>query len=129
MRTQVGKALLMHHCKNYKRTNLTGYWKFNHFLYVALNLSRAVIIFDPFYRATLPINMAEPTRRPSLVPLLATYCNYFARDKAETYYAAILQPYKINTAYASAAATTTSAEVARPIYTADQEVFPTAFLQ
>ena len=60
--------------------------------------------------------MADPTVCPSLVPLLAAYCNY----------ADILPPYMIDTANA---ATVTPAEVSQRIYAVAQDGVPNAFLQ
>ena len=44
--------------------------------------------------------MADPTSRPFLVTLLATYRDYFTRADTNTFrshYVAVLQPYKIDT--------------------------------
>ena len=62
--------------------------------------------------------MDDPTIRPSLVPPLANYFDYFTRAKANNlhgYYAAALCSYKINTKNAATSAAPT--EVARYIYT------------
>ena len=54
--------------------------------------------------------MADPTGRPSLMPPLATYCDYFERAEIapfRSHYAAILRPYNIDAE--NAAATTAPA--------------------
>ena len=91
---------------------------------------RAASSFDLFFHQLSALIMTNPTRSPSLVPLVTTYRDYLSRSNTNTFrgrYAAVLDPYSINpTASAAAAA---PADNARLIYAAVQEGVVTNFLQ
>ena len=73
--------------------------------------------------------MVTPTHTSILVPPMTKHWDYFTRAETNTFhgrYAAILGPFVIDPTAAASAAT---ADIARLIYAADQEVFPIAFLQ
>ena len=74
--------------------------------------------------------MDDNTGRPSLVSLLATYCDYFSRADTNTFcsrYASVFRPYHIE--IENSATTVSPQEVARKKYATAQEDVLTAFLQ
>ena len=80
--------------------------------------------------AAPPFTTVNTTVLPSLMPPLATYCDYLAKSKTNTFrghYASVLYPYQIDMANAEAAVG--PQEFALDTYVAAQGGVPTAFLQ